>query len=234
MDTEAFREKFKIVDALLSRLDNRSDKLNDKVKELQVSLEFSQHEIDTVKEENQMLRQRLAELETEESRSAYQLKKVEEKIDRVDTSSRKRNLIFENVREAEGGKEDIDKTVWGLLDQLNIGRGLELDVCYRVGGYNKNRIVITFMRQSDRDLVYTKRVELRKTQGYKQVWVNEDLWPVSKKTRSMIRMIAKRAQAEGIDCRTGKYSIFIDKQKYSKNNLDELPHPLCPAAIKQV
>ena len=39
---------------------------------------------------------------------------------------------------------------------------------------------------------------------------------------------------EGIDCRTGKYSILVDNQKYSENNLDELPPPLHPASIKQV
>ena len=114
---------------------------------------------------------------------------------------------------------------------------MELDACYRVGGFNKNRtrpIVITFMRQADRDVVYSKRVELRKTQGYKHVWVNEDLGPVSKKTRNMIRLISKRAQAEGVDCRTGKYSILIDKKRYGENNLNELPPSLHPASIKQV
>ena len=127
------------------------------------------------------------------------MKKMEEKVDRVDTAGGKRNLIFENIREMDGGKEDLDKTVWGLLDQLNLGKGMDLDVCYRVGGYNKNRtrpIVITFMRQSDRDLVYAKMVELRKTQGYKQVWVNEDLGPVSKKNEKYDQIDCK-ARAGG-------------------------------------
>ena len=88
--------------------------------------------------------------------------------------------------------------------------------------------------QNDRDLVYSKRAELRRTMNYKQVWVNEDLGSASKKNRNLIRLIARKAQSEGIDCKTGKYSILVDKKKYSDQNLDELPPQLHPSSVKQV
>ena len=47
-------------------------------------------------------------------------------------------------------------------------------------------------------------------------------------------MIARKAQAEGIDCRTGKYSILIDRKRYQDQNLEELPAPLHPSSVKQV
>ena len=67
MDTESLNRKFRVVDALLSSLDSRSAKMNDAMKDLQVSLEFSQHEIDTVKAENVVLKKRLEEMETEKT-----------------------------------------------------------------------------------------------------------------------------------------------------------------------
>ena len=100
-----------LMDKLLSDVGDKSDELTVKVGELQASLEFSQLEVDTLKGENQTLRQKLADLEIENSRSTYQMKKMEEKIDKVDTYSRRRNLIFEGIPEAVDGKEDVEKTI---------------------------------------------------------------------------------------------------------------------------
>ena len=129
------------------------------------------------------------------------------------------------------------KTVWSVLDQLNVDRAIELDSCFRTGSFGKGRprpITVIFVKQSDKDLVFSKRMELKRTTQHKQVWVNEDLGPASKKARNMIRLISRQAQMEGIDHRTGKYAIFIDRRKYDESNLDELPHPLHPASLKQV
>ena len=50
----------------------------------------------------------------------------------------------------------------------------------------------------------------------------------------MIRLIARQAQIEGIDCRTGKYAVYVDRRKYNESNLNDLPPPLHPSSIKQV
>ena len=75
-------------------------------------------------------------------------------------------------------------------------------------------------------------MNLRKTVSYKQVWINEDLGQTSKKTRNMIRLITKKAQAEGIDCRSGKYMLHVNKERFDGSKLDELPPPLHPSNIK--
>ena len=223
------------VDKILGDMGNRSTLLTGLVSGLRESLEFSQKEIDTLKLENRELRQKVADLETEESRSAYQINKLDEKVDRVDTQTRRKNLILEGIAEVDG-KEDVGKTIWRLFDQLNVSTGMEFDACYRQGTFNANRtrpIVISFQRQVDRDMVYASRMNLRKTVSYKQVWVNEDLGKTSKKTRNLIRLIAKKAQAEGIDCRSGKYMLQVNREKFDGSKLDELPPPLHPSNIKQ-
>ena len=184
-----------------------------------------------------MLCQKLEHLELEDDRTTYQMKKLEGKIDKVDTLARKKNLIFEGIPEVTGGKEDVGKSVWKLFDQLNINKGVDFDACFRQSNFNKNRvrpIVISFLRQADRDLIYASRMDLRRTQDYKHLWVNEDLGQTSKKTRNMIRLISKKAQADGIDCRTGKYALFLNKEKYDNTNLCDLPAPLHPSTVKQI
>ena len=223
------------VDKLLGDLGNRSTILTNLVGGLRESLEYSQKEISELKIENRELRQKITDLETEESRSAYQMNRLDEKIDRVDTHGRRKNLVFEGVPEVDG-KEDVGKTIWNLFDQLNINTGIDFDACYRQGNFSASRsrpIVISFQRQVDRDMVYSNRMNLRKTVSYKQVWINEDLGQTSKKTRNMIRLIAKKAQAEGIDCRSGKYMLQVNKEKFDGGKLDELPPPLHPSNIKQ-
>ena len=186
IDTILSQDQQNKVDDLLGRIDKRAAVTTNTVKELQVSLEYSQQEIDTLKAENQVLKRRMASMELKERRTEYQMKKVVHKIDRVDTAGKNRNLIVEGVPEADGGREDVDKTLWTLLDQLKLDKGINIDTCYRVGPFNKNRtrpINVTFLRQADRDLVYSRRTEFRHTKAHKQVWVNEDLGQISKENR---------------------------------------------------
>ena len=237
IDMQAIMVKLDKVDGILGKIDSKATETSETVKALQVSLEFSQSEIDNLKAENKVLRQKMADMEMEERRTSYQVKKTEEKLDRVDTAGRKKNLIFEGISEIDGGRGDVSRTLWALLDQLKLDKGIDIDTCYRVGSYNKNRtrpINVAFVKQSDRDLVYSWRTELRRTENHKQVWVNEDLGQISTKTRNMIRLIAKQAQAEGIDCRTGKYALFVGNRKFDESNFDELPHPLHPSSVKQI
>ena len=91
-------------------------------------------------------------------------------------------------------------------------------------------------KQNDIDLVYAKRKNLHRTQDYKRVWVYKDLGQESKKTRNLIRLIAKKAQDDGLDCLTGKYTLLVNREKYDGSNLCDLPPPpsLHPSAVKQV
>ena len=179
-------EKFGLVNKLLSSLDNKSSLITDTIQGLRTSLEFSQMEVDTLKNDNEELRKKLEDLDTEGRRSAYHIKKVEDKLDRVETLTKRKNLIFEGVPEDPSGKEDLGKTIWDIFDQLKVNTGMDLEACYLQGNPNKYRtrpIIITFQRQADRDVVYNSRMNLRKTPSYKQVWMNEDLGQISKKTR---------------------------------------------------
>ena len=230
-------EKMVMVEDILTMISDRSTKLGGTVKDLTTSLEFSQHEIETLKKENEAMKKRLDAVEIEDKRTQFQTNALEDKVDRLETSTKKRNLIVEGIPESEGRKEDVEKVIGNLFDQLAVGRGINFDACFRMGPYTKGRprpIFLTFEKLSDRNLVYAKRMDLRRTADFQRVWINEDLGNISKKKRGIIRMIAKEAAIQGIDCRTGKYAIHIDNVKYDNDNLTELPMRLQPTHLKQI
>ena len=183
------------------------------------------------------MKKKLEAVEIEDKRTQFQTNALEDKIDRLETSSKKKNLIIEGVPEPEGRKEDVEKTVGNLFDQLAVGMGINFESCFRMGPYTKGRprpIFLTFEKQTDRNLIHAKRLDLRRTADFQRVWINEDLGLISKRKRGIIRMIAREAALQGVDCRTGKYAIHIDNVRYNNDNLDELPPRLQPAQLKQI
>ena len=229
--------KMDLVEEIISMMDEKSNKMVSTVRDLEASLEYSQNEIETLKKENEELKRLMGVIENEDKRTQFQVNMIEDKMDKLETPVKRKNLIFEGIPEVEGKREETEKTIGDLFDQLAVGKGINFENCYRVGSYIKGRsrpILVSFERQADRDLLFAKRMELKHTTHYQRVWVNEVLGPASKRKRGLIRLIAKEASLQGIDHRTGKYAIHIDKVKYDCSNLDELPPNLHPTQLKQV
>ena len=221
---------------MLTQLVNKSNEVSSTVKEMEKSLEFSYKEISYLKKKNTDLKRRLYTLEIEEKRTQFQANITDDKLDRLETVTEKKNLVIEGIPELEGKRENLEKVISDLFDQLNVHKGIVFESCYRVGPYNKARsrpILVSFDKQADRDLIYARRMDLKRTRDFQQVWINKDLGAASKRKRGLIRLISKEAELQGIDYRTGKYSLQIDNIRYD-DNLSELPPPLKPSSLKQV
>ena len=226
-----------LVAAILGKLDKKFDSLTSDIKSFKDSLEFSQGDVEDLKNENRALKNRITQLELEEKRNELQLKTLEERIDRLDTSTRKKNLTLEGIDETPDGKDNFQQLLHHLFKQIGIQRNIDYDTCYRVGQLNRNRnrpIVITFLKQADRDEVYSKRVHMKKTADFHDVWLNEDLGQNTRRLNTMVRLVAKEAQRQGIPHKPAKFSIQIDNKKFDERNLDELPSPLSLHDMKTV
>ena len=223
---------------VLGRVSERFNDLEKTVDELQLSLEFSQKEVDDLKGENLELRREIKSLKKEDSRNGYHAKELDDKFDKLETQARKRNLIFEGVQEMDrNNKENVQRTIYDIFDQMNIDYAIECDTSYRSGPYMKNRprpIIVTFLKQSDRDHVFYKRINLKNSRDYKQVWINEDLSPTARRAKTMVRLITKQAQEKGVQCRSTKFSVTVGEARYNENSFDELPLPLSTQEVKQI
>ena len=230
-------DKMDQVNDVLGRLDARTTTLTSTIRNLENSLEFSQNEIVLLKKENAELKEMMGSMELEDRRTQFQVKNMDDKLDRIETATKRRNLLFEGIPEPADKREDVHRTIGNLFDQLNVNRGINFEACYRLGPYTQagpRPILVCFERQGDREMVYAKRMDLKHTEAYRRVWINEDLGPVSKQKRGIIRMISREAQHQGIDCRTGKYAVHIDGVKFDDNNLQDLPPQLQPTNLKQI
>ena len=209
--------KLETVEGFMEKIDKRSLSLTKTVRDLEDSLTFSQQQIDDLRKENAELKKQVGVIEMEDRRTQFQVKSVEGKLDKLETASKKKNLLVEGIPEKADRKEVAENTIGELFDQIGVDKGINFDACFRLGPYNKNKarpILISFERQTDRDMIYSRRFELKKTKDFQRVWLNEDMGPLSKRRRGIIQHITKEAQRQGIDCRTGKYSISIDRKKY--------------------
>ena len=132
------------------------------------------------------------------------IKRMDTLIALLDARTNDIGSLIEGLPETTGKREDTEKVIGDLFDQMNVNRGIQFEACYRIGPFDKSRvrpILVSFERMADRDLVYTKRFDLKRSADYHKVWINEDLNPASKRKRELLRMITKEAQQQGHDCR---------------------------------
>ena len=160
MDLKNVSAKLARVGELLYQLDGKSTKMSTEFKGLESSLEFSQREIEDLKKENGQLKKKLGELELEDRRTQFQVQTMDDKLARLETVTK--NLLFEGILE-QNGKREGDKVISDLFDQLKVNREVNIEACYRIGTYNRARdrpILVSFDKQSDRDSVYARRMDL--------------------------------------------------------------------------
>ena len=189
-------EMHRKLDGLLDRL-VKSDETSETLK---TSLEYTQEEVQDIKEENATLRESLKELSLEIQRNTYAIQKLTTKNENLETTTRKKNLIFEGVPEQQGGRENLHETIYNIMTELGINKQEEYDAIYRIGarpGKFPRPIFISFLRQDNRNMVYRNRTNLRNSQYLSKVWLTEDVTPRTRRARNIIREVAKEARNQG-------------------------------------
>ena len=237
--TSANKPVKEIITEMERKFDGRVRSLQQALVSYRESLEFTQREVDSLKDENVNLKNKIEDLEMEEKRNEYQVKKVDEKVDKQDTLSRRKNLVIKGIPESSNKKEkeNLQPVIYGLMDQMGVRKDITYDTAYRIEPYTGRKprsILITFIRISDRDEVFSRRFNLNRNPDYSRIWVNEDLGQNPRRAVNLIRTVARHPQLQGIPHRASKFAIQIDQQKFDERNLEELPPHLCLARLKTV
>ena len=145
LDTSVAARRIVMIDEIIAQFAKDAAKLADTVKNLESSLELSYKEIADLKKENKDLKLTLGSIDTEDRRTQFQIKEVADKLDKLDSITKKKNLLFEGIPERK--KEDTDKVICDLFVQLDINRGIYFEACYRVGPFSEARprpILVSF------------------------------------------------------------------------------------------
>ena len=109
---------------------------------------------------------------------------------------------------------------------MGISKPVEYDAVYRLGqktGKYPRPLLVSFMRQDDRNFIFSKRTQLRDSPNFSKVWVSEDVLSRTRRVRGVIREVAKEARSQGVHCVATPASVTINSRKYTETNLNDLP-----------
>ena len=230
-ETQTDKEHQSRDEELHRKLDSLADRF-DKVEKVSGDYKTS---IEDLKEENAILKEHMNELVLEIQRNTYAIQQLSSKQGNLEVTMRKKNLVFDGVPEAPGGRENLHDTIYSLLMEMGIAQPLDYDVVYRIG-QKKDKftrpILISFIKQDDRNLVYANRSQLSKSQHYRKVWVSEDVTPQVRRVRNVIREVAKEARSKGARCTATPVSVTINDRKFTEANLEDLPPEFAVEKIK--
>ena len=222
----------------LDKLTERFSGIDKACADYRESLEFTQAEVKELKEENAVLKDNLYDLSIEMQRNTYAIQKLTTKQGNLETSTRKRNLVLEGVPEhqqQQGGRENLHEVICSLFSEMGIAKPIDYDLAFRIGnrpGRAPRPILISFIRLDDRNLIYTNRSQLRKSRSFQKVWVSEDVTPQTRRSRNVIREVAKEARNQGVRCQATPGSVTINNRRYTEANLDDLPQEYAVEKIK--
>lgn len=192
------------LEIFVGQFNQKMQSLQTTVSDLQRSLEFSQKEVDdlkngvnklqsTHKQDQDLLAHMTTDLQTKSDR----IKELEERCNNQEDQSRQNNLQFVGVEEQQDESwEQTAVHVTKLLEDKLQLPNIEMERVHRVGqrvDLRPRPIIARFSRFCDREAVLRNASKLRGT----GVYVNEDLCPASQRIRKEKLPLLKQARSEG-------------------------------------
>lgn len=159
---------------------------------------------------------------------------LEDKIDQVDTKTRKNNIIIDGVPETNN--EVTETTVLGIINKADCNiQPADINAVYRFGtakGKKPRSIMITLNTAKTKDLILKNIKEIKKKNGNKHLWFNKDQADSIRRKFSLL----KRCHAL---CRQNKHNatlkgdtIHLNGKIYKYNDLSLLPEKCRPEDTK--
>ena len=253
MTTEALYEILRNIQSSMENMNGSIETLNDKVTNIQgdmgklgefkTSLEFTQKILDDTKEDVAKLSSKIDQQEVKFNNVSRQLAEskrknnfLNEKLLQMDSYLRRENLKFAGVKENknESAADTIAKVQSLFVNNLKIPNGAELDYqrCHRIGskvGNESRDIIIRFTRFQDRQLVWNNRKLFQGTNFY----MKEDFPPEIDRRRAQLFPVLKAARNQNKKAMMIADKLIINGQKYTMDNIDNLPPELHPRQLAQ-
>ena len=155
---------------------------------------------------------------------------LHEKMNLLESYSRRNNLIFEGL--PENKNEDLNRSLRQILSDLSLDLDMLIVACHRLGPYNHKSmkpraIIVKFMKFTDRNAVWGKRTLLKGT----KTWIKEDYPHDIEKRRQELWPYLRAAYYEDPANPGGRVSAYmkldklvVNNQSFSSDMIDKLPH----------
>ena len=172
--------------------------------------------------------------EMTQSKKAYN--DLKEYTLRLETQSRRDNLIFEGVEEREGETDrDVYDTIVRILSGMKIQNAQEIRIvrCHRLGPKSNNHprpIIFKLHWFGDRTRIWEARRELKSFEGGK-IFLAENFPPEIEKRRKILHPIMKAARSAEVRAFMSVDRLVVAGKSYTVDNLDSLPPKLDPKRL---
>ena len=157
---------------------------------------------------------------------------MEDKIEQLERERRKKTIIIEGVKDSvENTPENV---IIDLFRDIGLDRGIcDVDAFFRKGRLNERNenakprpIVITFVRLSDKVLLFRNLHKLKDNKDWKFIYVNDDLTDKQLAEIRDLKALNALARSQGVNSFMKGNQLVIDGHKYNSSNLDKLPYNL--------
>ncbi len=197
---KAYKDAMEI---LVGDVTDRLRKLEKQNDQLRGSLEYTQKEVDTLKSDNEKLKEELCDLKKDvmkKSGIAEKMNEIQDRLNYQEDYSRRNNIRLDGIEERpnESWEETQEKVQRLLRDKLKLGSAT-LERAHRVGprpgsGSTRPRTVVArFACFGDRQQAMKNSFKLKNT----NIFLNEDLCESSVLLRKAQLPALKKAKAEG-------------------------------------
>ena len=194
---------------ILDSTTTRIDGLMKEVQEIKTSLQFSQAQIDDLREIEKKVGSFESQLQALPSQHpSFENKDVISKIDYLENQSRRNNVIIDGLTQDnsyESWSDTEQKVREFMTNKLKIdSKSIEIERAHRIGpvkqdSENPRQIVVKLLRYKDKELIMSKaRANLKETSFY----VNEDFSELLRKKRAELVPAMKKAREDG------KYAVI--------------------------
>lgn len=183
---------------------SRIDGLMKELQEVKSSLQFSQGQIDDLREIEKKISSLETQLQALPSQSMnYQNNDIISKIDYIENQSRRNNVIIHGLTQDNSYESwtDSEKKVREFFsNKLKVdSKSIEIERAHRTGSVKMNTgkprpIVVKFLRYKDKELIMAKaKAHLKNT----SIYVNEDFSDLIRKKRADLIPAMKQARDSG-------------------------------------
>jgi hypothetical protein len=187
-----------------------------------------------VTEANKALKAELDQVKLEKAQLASQQKELHEKLIKLESHSRRDNLLFEGVSESD--PDDVHKKLKSIFkdklkinnpDDIKIVREQSLGRKYTGPGNTPRPIIVNCHWFGDRMAIWKAKTNLQAS----TVYISEDYPKEINDRRRILKPIMMKAKQEKHAAFLNVDKLFIDGKQYSVDNIYTIPAALHPSVI---
>ena len=173
------------------------------------------------KEEEEGLRSLLMKTKVE-------LKEAREKIIELEDYTRRENLKFHNIPEAndEGATQSSKQVILHILEkELQMDTtDIRFQAVHRIGRRKENRnrpIIARFVCREDRDRVFSRKQALKESRRYRDAYITADYAKAIQEERRKLIKAMFKVKEQGLQAKVVGRFLHIGEQKYNVTNVPE-------------